>query len=354
MSRYIKEHSKKKGLPPGALVHIGEKKQDKTKITLFNYSEKKFSEKEISDVNDCLKLSDTSSTSWINVDGLHETKKIKEICSCFNLHPLLVEDIVNTEHRPKIEDHEQYIFITLKMIYLDPETKKIDAEQVSIIFGKNFVLSFQEREGDVFEHVRERLRNDGKIIKKGGTDYLAYTLIDAIVDNYFAILESVGEHLEEIEERLLKNPTSAVMRNIHDLKREMIFLRKAVWPLRDVLSSTGRSESQLLKKNTKDYFRDVHDHTVQVIETIETFREMLSGIQDLYQSSVSNKMNEVMKVLTIIATIFIPLTFVTGLYGMNFKYMPEIAWEYGYPAALLLMVMMATVMILYFRKKKWM
>ncbi len=206
----------------------------------------------------------------------------------------------------------------------------------------------------MFEHIRERIRSDGKIIKKSGADYLAYSLIDAVVDNYFAILETLGEQIEDIEKRLIKNPDSANLKRIHDFKREMIFLRKAVWPLREVLSSIGRSESPLIKKSTKDYFRDVYDHTIQVIETIETFREMSSGLQELYLSSVSNRMNEVMKVLTIIATIFIPLTFVTGLYGMNFRYMPEIAWEYGYPAAILLMVAMAAVMLIYFRKKKWM
>jgi magnesium transporter len=353
MSRYAGKHSEKKGKPPGAVIHLGERKQEKTKITIMDYSPNKFGEQTAKKAEECFPFRESPTVTWINIDGLHETGIISALGSHFGLHPLLMEDIVNTEHRPKMEDFGDYIFIVLRMLSFDREKKTVSSEQVSLILGKKFVISFQEREGDVFEPVRERIRKDGKTIRKHGADYLAYSLIDAIVDNYFTILEEVGEHLEEIEEELVKKPNAHTLKKIHVLKREMIFLRKAVWPLREVISGMDRSESPLIRKDTHTYLKDIYDHAVQVIETIETFREMLSGMLDIYLSSVSNRMNEIMKVLTIIATIFIPLTFITGLYGMNFRYMPEIDWAHGYPAALGLMLIVALTMVLYFRKKKW-
>jgi len=269
------------------------------------------------------------------------------------LHPLILEDIVNTEQRPKMEDFEQYIFVVLKMLQYNEKEDEIIAEQVSLILGSNFVISFQETEGDIFDPIRDRIRNSKGRIRKMGADYLAYALLDAVVDNYFTILEKIGEKIETVEEELVANPIPETLQIIHTMKREMIFLRKSVWPLREVVGGLQRAESALIQESTGIYLRDVYDHTIQVIDTIETFRDMISGMLDIYMSSVSNKMNEVMKVLTIFAAIFIPLTFIAGIYGMNFQYMPELEWQLGYFAVLLIMLLVAVSLLVYFRKKKW-
>jgi len=240
------------------------------------------------------------------------------------------------------------------MLYYDEEKHDITAEQVSIILGSNFVISFQEQEGDVFKFIRERIRNGKGRIRKVGSDYLAYALVDAIVDNYFIILEKLGEKIEEMEEELVTNPTPETLQTIHHLKREMIFLRKSVWPLREVISALERGEPTLIHESTGIYLRDLYDHTIQVIDSIETFRDMVSGMLDIYLSSISNRMNEVMKVLTIIATIFIPLTFIAGIYGMNFQYMPELGWHWGYPAVWFVICAIFIVMLVYFKRKRWM
>ncbi len=232
-------------------------------------------------------------------------------------------------------------------------TNEILTEQVSLILGPNFVLSFQENVGDVFDQIRERIRSGKGKIRKMGADYLVYTLLDAIVDNYFIILEKIGEQIEFIEERLIINPASDTLNTIHKLKREMLFLRKSVWPLREVISGMERGESSLIKGTTKIYLRDVYDHNIQIIDTIETLRDMLSGMLDIYLTSISNRLNAVMKVLTIIATIFMPLTFLAGIYGMNFKYMPELEWKWGYPLILLIMSTIGISMLFYFKRKKW-
>ena len=250
-----------------------------------------------------------------------------------------------------MEDYGDYIFIVLKMLYTNENG--INSEQISLVLGPNFVISFQETEGDVFDLIRERIRSGKGKTRELGPDFLMYGLIDAIVDNYFGILEKVGERIEYLEENLVKDPKPSILQSIHKMKREMIFLRKSVWPLREVISGLLRSESKLISKDTDIYLRDVYDHTIQVIDTVETFRDMLSGMVDLYLSSISNRMNEIMKILTIIGTIFIPLTFITGLYGMNFRFMPELEWEWGYPIALLIMVIVSVIMLVYFRRKKW-
>jgi len=353
MNRLIKKISKKAGLPPGTLVHIGEKKTEKVRITIIDYDEQQIQEKEAKTIEESFPFRDKPTVTWINIDGIHQVEIIEKIGKHFDLHPLLLEDIVNTGQRPKMEDFEDYIFAVLKMLYYDEKDNEIKAEQVSIIVGSNFVISFQESEGDVFNPIRERLRNGKGRIRKMGTDYLAYSLMDAIIDNYFIILEKIGEKIEGIEEELVTNPTSETLQEIHNLKGEMIFLRKSVWPLRELVSGLERGESPLIKESTGIYLRNIYDHTIQVIDTIETFRDMLSGMLDIYLSSVSNKMNEVMKVLTIIATIFIPLTFITGIYGMNFQYMPELGWRWSYFGVLSVMVIMGIGMVIYFRMKKW-
>ena len=311
MPRFIKRSSKTIGLPPGSLVHIGEKKTDEVKMTIIDYSENHFDEKEIENVEECFSFKNEKNVSWINIDGVHQLDIIEKIGKCFSLHPLVLEDVVNTSQRPKIEDYDDYMYIVLKMLYHSEVENEIKAEQVSLILGKNYVISFQESEGDVFNHVRDRIRKSKGRISKMGADYLAYALLDAIIDNYFIILEKIGEIVEDIEEELVDNPTPETIQSIHNLKREMIFLRKSVWPLREVISGLQRGESKLVQKSTGIYLRDMYDHTIQVIDTIETFRDMISGMMDIYMSSVSNKMNEVMKVLTIFAAIFIPLTYLS-------------------------------------------
>jgi len=353
MPRIIKKRSKKVGLPPGTLVHIGEKKIEKVRITIIDYDETQFQEKKARTIEECFPFKDKPTVTWINVDGIHQLDIIEKIGKHLNLHPLILEDIVNTGQRPKMEDFGDYIFVVLKMIYYDEKEDEIKAEQVSLILGQNFVISFQEREVDVFNPIRERIRNSKGRIREMGADYLAYALVDEIVDNYFIILERLGEKIEDVEEELVTDPKPETSQAIHNLKREMIFLRKSVWPLREVVSGLERGESALIKEATRIYLRDVYDHTIQVIDAIETSMDMLSGMLDIYLSSISNRMNEVMKVLTIIATIFIPLTFIAGIYGMNFKFMPELGLRWGYFAVLSVMVIIGIGMVIYFRKKKW-
>ncbi len=353
MPKFIKKRSKKVGLPPGTLVHIGEKKTEKVRITIIDYDEANFEEKEIKTVEECFPFKDKTTVTWINIDGIHDIKIIEKIGKHFDLHPLILEDIVNTGQRPKIEDFEDYLFIVLKMLYYHEKEDEIQAEQVSLILGSNFVISFQEREGDVFNPIRERIRNGKGHIRKMGADYLTYTLIDTIVDNYFISLEKLGEKMESMEEELVTNSTPETPQAIHHLKREMIFLRKSVWPLREVVNHLERGESTLIHGSTGVYLRDVYDHTIQVIDTIETSRDILSGMLDIYLSSVSNRMNQIIKVLTIIATIFMPLTLIAGIYGMNFEYMPELGWRWGYPVVLLVMVVVGISMFVYSRRKKW-
>jgi len=354
MKRFKRTGIKEKvGLPPGTLVHIGERKTEKVKITVIDYDSKNFQEKEAEKIEECFPFKDKPTVTWINIDGLQEVEVVEKIGIHFGVHPLIMEDILHTGQRPKAEDLGDYLFIVLKMIYHDENEDEIMGEQISLILGHNYVISFQEREGDVFNQIRERIRNSKGRIRRGGADYLAYTLLDAVVDHYFVILEKLGERIESLEEELVTNPTPETLQIIHTLKRNLIFLRKSVWPLREVINALERGESPLITKPTGIYLRDVYDHTIQVIDTIETFRDMVSGMLDIYLSSLSNRMNEVMKVLTIMATIFIPLTFIAGIYGMNFKFMPELEWHWGYPSALIVMLIVVGFMVMYFRKKKW-
>lgn len=348
-----KSRSKKAGLPPGTLVHVGEKKLETVRITYIDYNERNFQEEQVATIEECFPFKQTPTVTWINIDGIHDTSIIEKLGGHFDLHPLILEDILSTGQRPKCEDYGNYIYTVLKMLSYDEKDEKIRAEQVSLVLGSNFVISFQESIGDVFEQIRDRLRNHKGRIRKMASDYLAYALIDAVVDSYFIILEKLGEKIESMEEQLVAEPTNKTLRQIHSVKQELIFLRKSVWPLRELINILEKTESPLIKKSTRVYLRDVYDHTIQVIDTVETFRDMVSGMLDIYLSSISNRMNAVMKVLTIIATIFIPLTFIAGIYGMNFKYMPELGWRWGYAAILLVMAVVAVIMLIYFKKKKW-
>jgi magnesium transporter len=353
MQKLIKKRSHKAGLPPGTLVHIGERKAEKVKIGILDYDEAQFEEKEAETIEESFPFKDKPTVTWINIDGLHEVEIIEKLGSHFGLHPLLLEDILNTDQRPKMEDYGDYIFVVLKMLYPSEKKDEIEAEQVSLIFGSNFVISFQEHEGDVFKPIRDRIRNNKGRIRKSEADYLAYTLLDSIVDNYFLILENVGEKLEDTEHRLATNPSPETLQYIRELKNEMIFLRKSIWPLRELINGLERCESTLIHKSTGAYLRDIYDHTIQIIDTVESYRDMISGMVDIYLSSISNKMNEVMKVLTIFASIFIPLTFVAGVYGMNFEFMPELTWHWSYFALLGFMTLVGISLVVYFKRKRW-
>lgn len=353
MSKFFKRLSKTAGLAPGTLVHIGDEKNARVRITEIHYDETQALEKEL-DSPQKKPAPERRGVAWLNIDGIHRTGIIEGIGKKFGMHALAMEDIVNSSQRPKVEDFEEYILIIVKMMYESEKAPgEIISEQVSIVLGNDYVISFQEREGDLFGKIRDRIKSGKGRIRKSGADYLAYALLDAIVDGYFVTLEKLGDRLETIEEELLNNPGKSVSRRMHTLKRELIFLRKSVWPLREAISGLRRAESPLIKESTKVYLNDLYDHTIQVIDTVETFRDMLSGMFDIYLSSISNKMNEVMKVLTIIATIFIPLTFIAGVYGMNFEYMPELSWGGGYFLVLGIMAGIGLSMLLYFKKKRW-
>ena len=354
MPKQFKKRSHKTGLPPGALVHIGEKWSEKARISVMQYDEDILVEKEPTEI--CRKhlRDDATLKTWIHVDGVHDTAILEQLGEEFDLHPLLVEDIMNTDHRPKTEDMGSYIFVVLRFFETDSSRlAEIRSEQISLVLGPNFVLSLQERAGNLLEPVRERIRHGKGKIRKAGADYLAHAIIDAVVDSYFFVLETLGEEIETCEESLVNYPTSAILNTIQNMKRNMIALRKAVWPLREAVSSLERTESPLIAESTNIYFRDVYDHTVQVMDTIETYRDTLSGMLDIYLSSLSNRMNEIMKVLTIIATIFIPLTFLAGVYGMNFEYMPELKWQWGYFVIWGVMISIALIMLKLFRKNRW-
>jgi len=354
MSRLVKKVSKKRGLMPGALVYVGEKKISKVRITILDYDEAQFEEKEATTVEECFPFKDKPTVTWINVNGIHDVEVIEKIGKHFELHPLLLEDVLNTAQRPKMEDFESYIFFVLKIFRYNDEKHEVEIEQVSLVLGSNFLFSFQEGKGAAFEAVRERIRKAKGRIRKAEADYLAYALLDATVDSYFTVLEKLGEKIEDTETELAINPTPETLQTIRSMKKEMIFIRKSVWPLRELVSGMERGESALIQQATEVYLRDLYDHTIQVIDTVESFRDMVSGMLDIYLSSISNKMNEVMKVLTIFAAIFIPLTFVAGIYGMNFEFMPELRWPWGYFTILAVMGGIAGGLLIHFKRKKWM
>jgi magnesium transporter len=354
MSRLLKKRSKKAGLAPGTLIHIGTPRPESTKLELIEYDKDHLERRQLPSLEECPLPRPAPTITWINVEGITQVEVLQHFGSCFGIHPLVLEDILATDQRPKAEDYGSYLYVVLRMLALDEESGEIRAEQVSIILGENYLLSFQEGlKGDVFEPVRARLKIEKGRLRVTGPDSLLHALLDVIVDNYFLVLEKLAERIEDIEDELIDNPTTATVQAIYRMKREMLFLHKAVWPLREVVGSLQRRDSELVQDSTVIYLRDLYDHTIQVVDTLETLRDMLSGMLDIYLSSVSNRLNEVMKVLTIIATIFMPLTFIVGLYGMNFKHMPELEWRYGYLVVVLVMAAIAIGMLIFFRRKRW-
>lgn len=335
-------------------IHNNKKKADLIDLSIIKYNAESYKEYKPQSIKDCLKYIDNDSVTWINFIGSKNNKAIAEFGKAFNLHPIVVEDIVKTKQRPRVEDFKDYLFIILKMISFDHiNSKNIINEQVSIIVGNNFIITFQEKQQDVFDNIREKLKNKDSKIRKLQKDYLLYSIIDSIITHYFISLEKIGDEVDKLEDKILGNSDSKIVKTIHKLRRQLIHVRKSVWPLREILNTIEKGELSLILKDTLVYFRSLYEHTVQLIDTIETYRDMVTDMLDIYLSSVSNKTNDIMKVLTIISTFFIPLTFITGLYGMNFLYMPELKWRYGYYSVLGVMLVISVGMIVYFKKKKW-
>ena len=333
------------------MVYSGKDTTEQVKITLMEYNEHTLIEKDFYDIDECMNNVLPDMVKWINVDGIHNVELVEKIGKLFNIHPLTLEDIVNTAQRPKFEDYDDYVVSVMKMVYYDTE---IHSEQLTIILRDHTVISFQEvHGGDAFDLIRNRIRQAKGRIRKSSADYLYYALHDAVVDCYFTILEKVGDHIELLEDELIDEPQRETLNQLHHMKRQMIYIRKVVWPVRELINNIQRSETQLISESTEIYFRDVQDHSIRVIDTVETYRDLLSGMMDIYLSSVSNKMNEVMKVLTIISTIFIPVTFIAGVYGMNFDEMPETETKYGYYVVWGIMIVIMGSLVYYFRRKKW-
>ena len=349
-----RKRSEKAGLPPGSLMHIGRVYRENSNVSVFNYNEDIYKERAAATLEECLAFHHSKAVTWINIDGITDLDLINQLGNHFNLHPLVLEDMANTNQRPKMEDYGDYLYIVLRMIYY--RDGELSSEQVSLVVGKDYVLSVQEGDQnrfDVFESIRDRIRNGIGKIRKLGADMLMYSLIDAVVDNYFVVLDGLDDKIEEVEGYLTDNSKEDTLQRIQNLKREALTLHKAIWPLREVSSTLQRDEIPLIQPTTQIFLRDVYDHVVQLMDTTETIRDILSGMLDIYLSTLSNRMNEVMKVLTIISTVFIPLTFIAGVYGMNFRFMPELEAPVAYPLVWVVMIVIALLMLRYFKKKKW-
>ena len=349
----FRARGKSPGLPPGSLVYSSEAKAPPPRVTMLDYDEHRVVEKELVRVDDCTPFKDAQTVTWINVDSVTQPGLLENFGRVMGFHALMLEDILNTDQRPKFEDYGSYIYIVVKMLEYDMKKGEIEIEQLSLILGPNYVISFQERAGDFFDPLRDRIRNSLGRIRKLGTDYLAYAILDIIVDHYFGVLEKLGDKIEHLEEMVITNPVPDTVRAVHALKREMIFVRKSVWPLREVATSMQRSESALIHESNAAYYRDLHDHIMQVTDGVDTFRDLLNGMLDSYYSTITTRTNSVMKVLTLFTAIFMPLTFITGIFGMNFQHFPELEWRYGFQGSLILMVVVTIVMAGIFKWKKW-
>ncbi|MBN1800478.1 MAG: magnesium/cobalt transporter CorA [Candidatus Lokiarchaeota archaeon] len=350
--KLLRKRNKKIGLPPGTLIYTGERKPEQEKVTIIDYNDKKIDIRELKELKINLKETEKEFVRWINITGLGQMEVIEELGRQFDLHPLLLEDVLNPDQRPKIENYGNFLFLILNIIWWDNKEKNIQSEQVSLILGKSYVMTFREFENDLFFPIVDRLKQAKGRIRKMEEDYLLYSLIDIIIDNYFVIIEKIGNKIDKIEEDLIDNPTINTLQEIHSLRREVITLRKSIWPSRSVINSLQREEA-FIKDSTQIYLRDIYDHIIQIIDNFENFRDIISSLLDIYLSSVSNKMNEVMKVLTIISTTFIPISFLAGFYGMNFTHMPELSSLYGYPILISIMIIIALIMLMYFKRRRW-
>jgi magnesium transporter len=352
ISKAIKLRAKKAGLPPGILIPSEETRTGKIHVSVFDYDANQLVEKQDTTIHECLKFLDSEAITWINICGIDDIQTIELVGRRFGLHPLLLEDIMSSGQRSKLDDYKDNIYIVVKMLNYN-ENQQVEDEQVSLVLGKNFLISFLESKTNVFAPIYERLRPANSRIRQRGADFLCYTLIDCLVDNYFLILEKIDGKLENLEEELIKSPSPKTLQKIQKAKREITLLRKSVWPMRELISNFRRIETPLIQDTTKLYIHDVYDHTIQAIDAIESFRDIASGMLDIYLSNISQRMNEIMKVLTVVSTIFVPLTFIASIYGMNFDNIPELHWHYGYYAVLSLMAIITLGMIYFFHRKGW-
>ncbi len=353
MSESLSYASEKSGLPPGSLVHVGEVHKNEHKITVIDYNKTTLTRHTINSIEELEPYKGTDTITWVIVDGLQDVSIIDAIGQHFGIHPLILEDILNTHQRPKFEEFDDYLYIVVKALAVPDDEFGVDYEQVSLLLLNNFVFTFKEKPDAIFDPLFIRLDNEKSQIRNFGADYLTYVIMDSIVDEYFTLQDTFDELIEAVEDELLANPTAQTLATIQKIRRELIFLRRSVSPLRELLAGILRSESPLLDAKTQRYFRDVYDHVIRVTEAIESYRDLIAGMLDIYLSSVSNKMNETMKVLTVFASIFIPLTFIAGVYGMNFEFMPELKWRWGYPALWLVFIGVSVSLLRFFKKKQW-
>ncbi len=351
MGRLVRRRVSQPGAPPGTLVHAGPKKVERVKLSVVEYGPET-REQEVQSVEELFPLASSPTITWVNVEGLHEVELIRGLGEQLSIHPLVLEDIVSTGQRPKVEDHGSYLYIVLPMLAIG-ESGSVEDEQLSLVLGQDYVLMFQERPGDDFDPVRDRIRTSSSRIRARGADYLAYALLDSVVDHYFVVLESIGVAADKMEGEVLDGTGPHIMHRLHALKREMLVVRRAVWPVREMLNALLRAETPLVSDATKVYLRDVYDHSIRIIDTVEVLRDVVSGLIDLNLSTISHRMNEVIKSLTVMASIFIPLTFFVGWYGMNFHFMPELDQPSAYPTFLIAMVLLVLGLLWYFKRKGW-
>ena len=346
--------SKKSGLPAGSLVHVGEVHGHSHSITVIHYNQHQMSQHNLAGIHELLPFREREGVTWVLIDSLHDVASLmEEIGRYFQIHALVLEDILNTHQRPKLEEFNEYLFVVIKTMNLEPTQHKMVYEQISFLLLNNIVFMFREKPDQLFDPIVERLKIPTSQVRHFGADYLLYVLIDAIVDEYFTMQDNFDEIVEHVEDELLMNPTAETLATIQRIRRELIYVRRTIAPLREMLKTLSRSESTLLVERTRRYFGDVYDHVIRVSEAVESYRDLIASMLDIYLSSVSNKMNETMKVLTVFASIFIPLTFIAGVYGMNFEYMPELKWRWAYPSLWVVFVVVTVGLLGYFKKKKW-
>lgn len=354
LKKVMRNFSGKIGQPAGTLFHTGERKTERPVMTVFAYNEDRYVRLDVQNLDECRELQGKYKVLWINIDGLHEVKVVEDAGRLFGIHPLTQEDILHTHQRPKVEEYDHYLYLMLRMLSVGEGAEAVEEEQLSLVVGRGYVLTFQEMPGDVFDSIRERIATAGTAVRKRGADYLAYALIDAVVDNYFKVLEQFENRIEQLDIELLDQSANKAFQSIYTMKKELILLRKSVWPMREIINSISRDGFGVIDDaSTGPFFRDIYDNLILVIETVETYRDIVIGMYDTRLAIVNNRMNEIMKVLTIIATVFMPLSFIAGVYGMNFRYMPELEWHWGYFAVWGFMLVVFAGMMLYFRRKRW-
>lgn len=351
MQRNKKRYSK--NFIPTPIEVEREKKKEKTRIHVINYDEKRYDDKETLNISEALAAVNKSNMTWIKISGPQDANLVENLGNFFNLHPLLLEDLSEIGQRPKIEEFGEYVLIIARRLYYDEIEKELKDFQISIIMGELFLISFQEQKDDIFDTIIDRIFKAKGKIRQMGVDYLMYKILDTIVDSYFIVLETLSAKIEIIEDSLIKMPSHENVQSIHNFKRDVLYLHKSIWPLREIINSISRIELPYIKESSHIYFRDVQNHIIQIIDTIDIYRELLNNMFEIYLSSVSNRLNQIMKILTIISTIFIPLSFLASLYGMNFRYMPELQSPIGYYVVVFIMIFIGIFMLIYFKKKHW-